>query len=75
MGGALAPVEFEKITSYAAVLQNTLNPSLAPSALALDTLYFSLSVAKKHKKKSFAPSARRKMVDFFVGRAENVSTF
>ena len=42
-GGALAPpLEFEKMTSYAAVLQNTLKFSLAPSALALDTLYFSL---------------------------------
>ena len=36
--GALAPpLEFEKMTSYTAVLQNTLKFSLAPSALSLDT--------------------------------------
>ena len=74
-GGALAPLEFEKMTSYAAVLQNTLKFSLAPTALALDTLYFSLKRREKTQKFSFAPWARRKMVDFFVRRAENVSTF
>ena len=48
-GGALAPLEFEKMTSYAAVLQNALKFSLAPSALAKDTLYFSLKRRKNRK--------------------------
>ena len=66
-GGAHAPLEFEKMTSYAAVLQNTLKFSLAPSALALYILYFSLKRREKTQKFSFAPSARRKMVDYLYG--------
>ena len=58
------PVEFEKMTSYAAVLQNTLNFSLAPSALPIDTLYFSLKRRKKRK------SFRLRNGRFFVRRAE-----
>ena len=72
--GALAPFEFDKMTSYAAFLQNTLKFSLAPSALVLDTLYFSLKRREKTQKFSLAPSARRKMVNFLYG-AENASTF
>ena len=50
-GKALAPpLEFEKMTSYAGVLQNTLKFSLAPLALALDTLYFSLKRREKNAK-------------------------
>ena len=59
--GGLAPLEFEKVTSYAAVLQSTLKLSLAPSTLVLDTLYFSLKRREKKnaktQKNSFAPSA------------------
>ena len=58
------PLEFEKMTSYAAVLQNTLKFSLAPSALAIDTLYFSLKC--REKRKNFRLRFRR---------AENVSIF
>ena len=67
--GALAPppLEFEKMTSYAAVLQNTLKFSLAPSALAIYTLNFSIKRREKTQQCSFAPSARRKMVDFLYG--------
>ena len=54
-GGTCPPLEFEKMTSYAAVLQNTLKFSLAPTALALDTLYFSLKRREKTQKFSFAP--------------------
>ena len=70
------PLEFEKMTSYAAVLQNTLNFSLAPSALALHTLYLSLKRRKK-KRKNFRLRLRRakKWSIFFVRRAENVSAF
>ena len=78
-GGHLPPpLEFEKMTSYAAVLQNTLKFSLAPSALAIDTLYFSLKRAKKCKnfrlrlrraeKCSIFCTARRKGVNFFKCR-------
>ena len=73
-GGHLPPLEFKKMTSYAAVLQNTLKFSFAPSALALDTLYFSL---KRRKNATIfvcafgAPKNGR----FFVRRAENMSTF
>ena len=74
-GGALAPLEFEKMTSYAAVLQNTLKFSLAPSALAPDTLYFSLKRREKTQKCSFAPSARRKMVDFLYGAPKTCQLF
>ena len=63
----LLSTPINSMTSYAAVLQNTLKFSLAPSALALVTLYFSLKRREKRKKFSFAPSARRKMVDFLYG--------
>ena len=64
------------MTSYAADLQNTLNISLAPLALAIDTLYFSLKLPKKRKnfrlrlgraeKWSICLcTARRKRVKFF----------
>ena len=65
----------KRVTSYAAALQNTLKLSLAASALALDTLYYSLKRRKKTQKFSFAPWARRKNGRLFVRRAENVSTF
>ena len=77
-GGALAPLEFEKMTSYAAVLQNTLKFSLAPSALALDILYFSLKRREKKRnfrlrlrraeKRSIFCMARRKCVEFLKCR-------
>ena len=77
-GGHLPPLEFEKMTSYAAVLQNTLKFSLAPSALAIYTLYFSLKRAKKRKnfrlrlrraeKWSIFCTARRKRVNFLKRR-------
>ena len=47
IGAPRPPLEFEKVTSYAAVLQNTRKFSLAPSALTLDTLYFSLKRREK----------------------------
>ena len=74
-GGHLpSPLEFEKMTSYATVLYNTLKFSLAPSALALDTLYFSLKHREKRQKFSFAPFVCVQKIDLFR-RAENVSTF
>ena len=75
-GGHLPPPPgFEKMTSDAAVLQNTLKFSLAPSALALDTLYFSLKRREKTQKFSFAPSARRKMVDILYGAPKTCRLF
>ena len=57
-GGHLPPPPgIWKNTSYAAVLQNTLILSLAPLALALDTLYFSLK--RREKRKSFRLRLRR----------------
>ena len=68
------PLEFEKMTSYAAALQNTLKFSLAPSALALDTLYFSLK--RREERNHFRLRLRRTAKwSIFVRRAENVSTF
>ena len=77
-GGTCPPLEFEKMTSYAAVQQNTLKFSLAPTALAIDTLYFSLKRAKKRKifrlrlrrveKWSIFSTARRKRLNFFKCR-------
>ena len=77
-GGHLPPLEFEKMTSYAAVLRNTLKFSLAPSALAIDILYFSLKRRKKRKnfrlrlrraeKWSIFGTARRKRVNFLKCR-------
>ena len=70
------PLEFEKLTSYryAAVSQNTLKFSLAPSALAIVTLYFSLKRREKRKisglrlrraeKWSIFCTARQKRVNF-----------
>ena len=50
-GGALAPPPWnlKKVRSYAAVLQNTPKFSVAPSALAIDTLYFTLKRREKRK--------------------------
>ena len=63
------------MTSYAAVLQNTLKFSLVPSALAIDTLYFSLKRREKTQKFSFAPSARRKMVDVLYDAPKTCQLF
>ena len=62
------------MTSYAAVLRNILKFSLAPPALALDTLYVSLKRREKREKFrlrlrraekwSIFCTARRKRVDF-----------
>ena len=72
-GGTCPPLEFEKVTSYAAVLQNTLNFSLAPSALAIDTLYFSLK--RREKRKNFRLRLRRaeKWSDFCTARKKRVN--
>ena len=72
--GALAPppLEFEKMTSHAAVIRNTRNFSLAPMALAIDTLYFSLRRLKNAKIFVCAFGAP-KNGQIFVGRAKNVS--
>ena len=74
-GEALAPLEFEKMTSCAAVLRNTLKFSLAPSALALDTLYFSLK--RRKKRKDFRLRLRRaeKMVIFLYGAPKTCQLF
>ena len=73
-GGTCPPLEFEKVTSYAAALQNTLKFSLAPSALAPDTLYFSLK--RREERNHFRLRLRRTAKwSIFVRRAENVSTF
>ena len=54
-GGALAPsLNLKKMTSYAAFLRNALKFSLALSALAINTLKFSLKRRKKAQKFSFA---------------------
>ena len=74
-GGLAPPLEFEKMTSYIAVLQNTLKCSIAPSALALDTLYFSLKRREKSQMFLFAPSARRKMVDLLYGAPKTCRLF
>ena len=74
-GGHLPPpLEFEKMTSYADVLRNTLKFSLASSALAIDTLYFSLKWHKKAKTIVCAFGAP-KNGQFFARRAKNMSTF
>ena len=73
--GALAPpLEFEKMTSYTAILQNTLKFSLAPSALAIHTLHFSLKRRKNVKMVDLSHGAP-KNGRFFIRRAENLSTF
>ena len=75
-GGALAPLPWnlKHMTSYAAVLRKTLKFSLAPSALAIDTLYFSL---KRRKKRNIFRLRLRRAENgrFFVRCAKNVSTF
>ena len=55
------PLEFEKRTSYAAVLQNTLK--------------FSSKTSQKTQKFSFAPSARRNMVNFWYGAPKTCRLF
>ena len=71
---ALLPRIWKKMTSYAAVLQNTLKFSLAPSALAINTLCFTLK--RRKKRKSFRLRLRRaENGHFFARRAENVLTF
>ena len=75
LGQLTSPLEFEKMTSYAAVLQNTVKFSLAPSALALDTLYFSLKRREKNAKNFRLRLRRAGKRSIFVRRAENVSTF
>ena len=52
------------MTSYAVPVENTLKYSLAPSALASNTLKLSLERRKKSLKFSFAPAARRKNRSF-----------
>ena len=74
-GGHLPPLEFEKMTSYAAVLQNTLKFSLAPTALAIDTLYFSLKRAKKCKIFRLRLWRVEKMVDFLYGAPKTCQLF
>ena len=71
----MPPWNLKKMTSYVAVLQNTLNFSLAPTALAPHTLYFSLKRREKTQKFSFAPSARRKKVDFLYGAPKTCRLF
>ena len=76
--GHLPPSNLKKMASYTAVLQITLKFSFAPSALALDTLYFSLQHREKSKmfrlrlrraeKWSIFCTARRKRVDFLKCR-------
>ena len=70
--GALAPLEFEKMTSHAAVLQNILTFSLAPWALAIDALYFSLK-HRKNAKISVCAFGAPKNGRFVARRAENVN--
>ena len=69
------PWNLKKMTSYAAVLKNTPNFSLAPSALALDTLYFSLK--RRKKRKNFRLRLRRaeKMVIFWYGAPKTCQLF
>ena len=76
-GGALAPLPWnlKHMTSYAAVLRKTLKFSLAPSALAIDTLYFSLKCREKNTKIFVCAFGAPKNDRFFVRRAENWSTF
>ena len=73
-GGGTCPLEFGNMTSYAAVLQNTIKFSLTPSALAIRTLHFSLKRCKNRKnfrlclESLSAPKNGR----FFVRCAESV---
>ena len=72
---ALPPLEFEKVASYAAVLQNTLNFSLAPSALAIDTLYSSLKRRKKAQIFRLRPRRAEKLSIFCMARRKRVNFF
>ena len=62
---ARSPLEFTKLTSYAAVLQNNLTFSLSLSALAIDILYFSLKRHKKMQKNRLRPRRAEKWSIFF----------
>ena len=66
-GGTCPTLEFAKMTSYSVALQNTLKFSLVPSALAIDTLYFSLKRRKKRKIFRLRPGRAEKMVHFWYG--------
>ena len=66
-GGALAPPwNLKKVTSYAAVLQNTPKFSLAPGARHRYHIFQSKK-PRKTQNFLFAPLARRKMVDSWYG--------
>ena len=72
--GGTCPLEFEKMTSYVAVLQTTLKFSHAPLALAMDTLYVSVK-SRKNASIFICAFGAPKNGRFFVRRAENVSNF
>ena len=59
----LPALEFERMTSYAALVRNALKFSLTLSALAVNTLEFSL---KKNANGPFLSMAHRKIVNFLV---------
>ena len=63
--GALAPWKLKKDVICC-------RPTKYSTAFALDTLYFSLKRRKITHKFSFAPSARRKIVDFLYGAPKTV---
>ena len=67
-GGTLAPPPWnlKKVTSYAAVLQNTPKFSLAPGARHRYHIFQSKK-PRKTQNFLFAPLARRKMVDSWYG--------
>ena len=69
------PLEFEKVASYAAVLQNTLKFSLAPPALAIHNLY--LSLQRRKNRKNFRLRCRRaeKMINILYGAPETCQLF
>ena len=73
-GGGTCPLEFGNMTSYAAVLQNTIKFSLTPSALAIRTLHFSLKRCKNRKNFRLCPESLSapKNGRFFVRCAESV---
>ena len=76
-GRALAPPPWnlKKMTPYAAVLPNTLKLLLAPSALALDTLYFSLKRREKNAKILVCAFGAPKMFDFLYGAPKACQLF
>ena len=66
--GATCPSlpEFEKMTTFAALLGNALKNSLVPPMLAVHTLKLSLKSRDEiNKIFLFAPAARIKVVDYF----------